>query len=89
MKFKLTLHKEFEVDTDKDWGKDLTGLYEKLRDEFSSGYTARGQEIADAITKMLAEDIETVVDLNLDETNFTVTVDPATAVDIPEDDEDC
>lgn len=90
MKFKLTLHKEFEIDTDTHWDKDLTGLYEKLREHgFDEGETVAVNDIRLAIKAMLADDIETVVDLDLDETDFKVVVEFGTSLTIPVEPEDC
>jgi hypothetical protein len=84
MKFKLKLEKEFEIDTDKDWGGDLDGLFEQLKNcGLAEGETASKSDIEEAIREMLAEGIETVVDLDLDETNFTITVEEGTTIDIP------
>lgn len=89
MKFKLTLHKEFEIDTDTHWDKDLTGLYEKLRENFDEGEAVEAIDIQVAIEAMLADDIETVVDLDLDETDFKVVVEFGTSLTIPVEPEDC
>lgn len=90
MKFKLTLNKVFDIDTDRDWGKDLTTLIEHLRDNVGvePGNAAGEDEIHDAIRSMLADNIEYVVDLSLDETDFEIDIPKGTEVEVPTEEED-
>lgn len=90
IKFKLTLHKEFEIDTKRDWGDDNSTLIEHLRDRVGvePGEKAGPDEIHDAIRSMLGDDIEYVVDLSLDETDFEIEIPDGTEVEVPEEEED-
>jgi hypothetical protein len=91
MKFKLILHKEFDIDTDRDWNGELGSLIDALKNNIGvePGNTATHKEIADAIEVMLADDIEYVVTLDLDETNFSIEVPPGATVEVPaEEDEE-
>lgn len=83
MKFKLTLHKEFEIDTDKDWGGDLDGLLEMAAMTYDPGSILSESDIHDTLREMLAEDIDTVVDLELDETCFKIEVPEGTTIELP------
>lgn len=91
IKFKLVLHKEFEIDTKRDWSDDYTTLIEALRDNagVEPGDQANADQIHDAIRSMLEDDIEYVVDLDLDANDFEISVPEGTTVEIPaEEDEE-
>lgn len=90
MKFKLVLHKEFEIDTDRDWNGELDTLIEALRDKVGvePGNEANHREIAEAIEAMLSDDIEYVVAVDLDETNFSIDVPVGTTVEVPAEEEE-
>jgi hypothetical protein len=90
IKFKLTLNKVFDIDTDKDWGGEHANLIEILKDKLGvdPGTDAGVDEIHDAIREMLADDIEYVVDVSLDETDFEIEVPTGTTFPVPAEDED-
>ena len=88
MKFNLTLHKTFEIDTDKDWGGDMSALMRQLQMNCEAGSTASADDIHDAILAMLGDDIDAIVELDLDETDFAISIPEGTTLEIPEDPED-
>lgn len=90
IKFKLTLNKTYEIDTDRDWSGDIGALIETLRDKIDvePGTTASAEEIHDGIREMLSDDFESVLDLDLSENDFQIEVPPGTEVEIPADEED-
>lgn len=90
MKIQLKLEKSYEIDTDRDWDGDTSKLVEVLRDEIrvEPGQTASFKDIEDAVKHMLSEDFEYVVDLDLSEEDFVVTVAPEVNIEIPEEEED-
>lgn len=90
-KFKLTLYKVYELDTERDWSNDHTTLIETLRSSVGvePGNQADADQIHDAIRSMLEDDIEYVVDLDLDANDFEISVPDGTTVEVPaEEDEE-
>lgn len=75
MKFKLIIEKTYEIDTDQDWGGDLSGLQEQLQKLVGSGETADSDDIHDALREMLEDHIDSVIgDEGLDANDFTIVV---------------
>jgi hypothetical protein len=90
MKFKLTLHKVFEVDTDKDWNGGLETLIEHLKDTVGvkPGEKADADQIHDAIRSMLDDDIGYVIEPELSADDFEIEVPSMAIVKIPEEEEE-
>lgn len=89
MKFRLILNKTFDIDTKRDWGDDYSNLIDHLKDGgVEPGTDANPDDIHDAIRSMLEDDIEYVVDLSIDETDFEILIPADATFEVPAEDED-
>jgi len=88
MKFKILINKTIEIDTDREWGGDLSALYGALREAGYAGH-ATASEIEEALDLMADEDLASIgveEDFGIDTMDMQFEVPPETTLKIPEED---
>lgn len=75
MKFRLTLNKIIEIDTDKDWGGDLSTLDDALKKMEADPENPSPEELHDALRECMDDDLEgTIGELDISSDDFDIEV---------------
>jgi len=88
MRFKILINKTIEIDTDREWGGDLSALYDALREAGYEGQVT-ASEIEDALGLMADEDLASISeDFGIETMDMQFEVPPGTTLKIPPEDEE-